>query len=69
MIREKQNYSNVKYELVLFEKKKKETLKNDTHPLYDVFVNVASERSGGMRLSYAKTNRHRILRTICHETL
>ena len=59
MIGELQNSFDGKYELVLCKKLAK-TLKDDTHPLYNVFKDATSERSGRMILPYAKTNRHKL---------
>ena len=49
----------VKYKEVVVKKLSK-TLKDDSHPLHSIFKSATNERSGRMRLPYAKTNRHRL---------
>jgi len=35
-------------------------LKDDTHPLHSIFIDAKIDRSGRMRLPFAKTNRHKL---------
>jgi hypothetical protein len=59
LIGEPQRSFDESYQDVL-RKKFTKVHQDDSHPLHNIFADASSERSGRMRLPFAKTNRHRL---------